>query len=78
MEHYTWYTIQMRNLFEEQLGNSRSTQLVIPCPAQNKLTQFTEPIHTNQQCIKPIYVRQSSDKVHGPILKFVMWYRQRL
>ena len=78
MEHYMWYTIQTYNMLKEQFGDGRSTQLVLPCPAWKKSTQFTELIHANQKCIKPIYVRQPSDEVHGPILKLVTWYRQRL
>ena len=58
MEHYTWYTIQMHNMLKEQLGDGRSTQLIFPCPAWNKLTKFAKLIHTNQKCIKSINVRQ--------------------
>ena len=77
MEHDTWYTIQMHNMFREQLGDGRGAQLIFPCPARNKPTKFTKLIHANLKCIK-LNVRQPCDAVHGPILKLVAWYRQQL
>ena len=78
MEHDTWYTIQMHYMLKEQLSDGRSSQLILPCPAWNKSTKFAELIHTNQKCIIPIDIKQSHYKVHGPILKLVMRYRQWL
>ena len=65
------HNIQSHHIVEEQLRDFGCTKCILPRPAWNQTTQFSELINIDNQSIVTIYLWQASDNVDCPILKLV-------